>query len=106
MTQTQTTPVEGSKDKVGKAELDLIPYEGLEGTSRGLAYGRNKYGRGNFKKGLPWTDIIAALLRHGSKWANGEELDKESGLCHLDHIAANAAILLYYKATGKGLDDR
>ena len=46
---------------------------------------------------------LSAMLRHYFKFKNGEDLDNESGLTHLAHMAWNAlAVLeLYYEIRNK-----
>lgn len=96
----------GKKFDDQKAQLDLVPLAAVEGIARALMYGAGKYGKNNYKGGLEWSRIAAALLRHTFAWLSGEELDKESGLNHLDHMGACVAMLAYYKKHSVGSDDR
>lgn len=76
----------GMKNDKDKADWSIFKplFKIAEGVVRILMYGEKKYKRNNWQK----VDIdrnFAALMRHIIKWADGEELDQESGLHHLDH---------------------
>ena len=90
----------------GKPDLSIVPVGLLEGVARTLTFGANKYGRDNYKGGMESHRLIAACLRHIFAWQNGEDIDKESGLGHLEHAAANLAILLETKRLGTLVDAR
>lgn len=75
-----------------------------------LTHGRQKYSRGNWKKGLPVTEIIDSLLRHLTSYLDQDESDFDtgeggSGLPHVDHILVNA-IFLATMARRTECDDR
>lgn len=96
----------GIKFDQGKPPLSWIPRTALEQEAQVFAYGGQKYGRNNFKKGMKWTRLIDASLRHIYAFNDGEDVDNETGLSHLSHARCNLAILLYYIEHGKGEDDR
>lgn len=76
----------------GKPQLSLV-FEfrrALEGSSYGFAEGVAKYGRGNWRKGMPITEILDSLGRHLTAYMGGEEIDPDSGLPHLDKLLCNA----------------
>lgn len=67
------------------------------------------YPRGNWKKGLPYTEVIDSLMRHLKDFHNGKELDdgpEGTGLPHVELILWNAAVLVEMVATHPELDDR
>lgn len=65
-----------------------------------------KYPQNNFRGGMPWSKVLNPLKRHVSRFSSGEDIDSESGLPHIWHILANAAILCEYEFTYKEGDDR
>ena len=92
----------------GKPKLSRIfdaPHA-LEGVSKVLEYGDKKYSRGNWRKGLSWSDTMDSMLRHVAAFSSGEDIDEESGLPNTDHILCNALFLAQYFREGKGIDDR
>lgn len=89
-----------------KEPMDLLPYSALKGTSRVLAYGANKYARHNWRKGFDWSRLIAAAMRHLHAFNDGENVDPESELPHLDHAACMLMFLQAHYTEGLGNDDR
>jgi hypothetical protein len=81
----------------GKVDLTLIDPTASEGLARVLEFGANKYSRDNWRKGLPELNILASIARHYSELLKGNQTDTDSGLPHIDHIAANAMFLSYYQ---------
>lgn len=93
--------------KAKKAPLDLLPPSVFFGISRALAYGADKYGKQNWAdERAPFSVYYAALLRHLLKWFDGEDIDPESGVSHLDHVGANYAILSHMIEKNNYIDDR
>jgi hypothetical protein len=97
---------EGKKFDENKTRLDLIPPEAIWALGSALSYGANKYGEYNWAKGMQWSRIFAATLRHLYKWWAGEECDAESGIPHLHHALTNIAFACAYSQRGIGKDDR
>lgn len=99
-------PVEGTKNDTGKPQLSLLTRESLEAEARAFAYGAKKYDKNNYKRGMAWSRVLDAALRHLTAFNAGENIDPESNLCHLDHAKACVAMLVYYYQNQKGTDDR
>ena len=98
----------GAKDDTSKPRLDLVLGEfalplymvGKVGT-----FGANKYTDSG------WVSVdnarerySSALLRHYFKWKAGEDLDSDSGLPHVAHLAWNALAVLYFYIIDKKID--
>lgn len=68
----------------------------IELTAIAMEYGANKpeYGRNNWKKGMEWSRLADAALRHGLDIVEGEEVDKDSGNPHIAHMLASIHMLL------------
>lgn len=97
---------EGVKFDMGKPPLSLLPRAALEAEAMVLAYGANKYGRDNWRLGMDHSRLLDACLRHIVAYAEGEDIDPESGLPHLAHARCSLGFLLHYRAAGVGADDR
>lgn len=96
----------GLRYNKGKSRVDLLSPLAMMGTAAVLEFGSKKYAEGNWQKGISWRATIGCLLRHTFKFMMGEDIDPESGLPHVDHIACNAMFLQEYFRTRKSFDDR
>lgn len=105
-TTKETEPSKGVKYDQDKPRLDLIPNEALVELGKVLEYGCKKYSAGNWAKGIHYSRLIAATLRHVSAYNGGEDTDKESGLSHISHALCNLAFLCHHIANKPDLDDR
>jgi hypothetical protein len=105
MSATQET---GLRFNAGKAELSMIleAIYALTGGAKVLSFGKAKYARGNWLKGLSHTQIADSLLRHMAEWLAGNDIDPESGLPHTDHVFVNALFLAEMRVRRPDLDDR
>lgn len=97
---------EGIKHDQGKAPLGLIPGPALIEEAKAFADGRKKYGQWNYKKGMDWTRLLDAALRHIVAFKEGEQCAEDSGVHHLGHARACLGMLMDYEANGLGNDDR
>ena len=103
---TEVKHVEATKHDSQKPRTDLLPFEALEEVSKVLSHGASKYADHNWRKGMNWSRLLGASLRHLFAWARGEDLDKESRLSHLAHAACCILFLISYTLNGSGTDDR
>ena len=79
-----------------KLRTDLIPVEPLLALSAILTHGAEKYDDNNWKKGIKFSRVYGALLRH--LWAHwlGNYEDSDSNLPHIWHAFCNLLFLVYY----------
>lgn len=80
-----------------KLRMSLVPASLAQSCARALQYGARKYKVGNWRKTPDIESYISAMQRHFDAWREGEENDAESGLSHLDHMAANLCFLIELK---------
>jgi len=100
---------EGLKFDNNKPQLDLVPSSLIDAVGDILTMGAKKYTAQNWRKGLKYTRVIAALMRHLNAWREGDSIDKESGKSHMWHVACNVAFLIEFEANPekyKDFDDR
>lgn len=91
----------------GKPRMELLPSSALLEISKVLTEGAKKYDPWNWAKGLQYSRLIGAVMRHVSAWKDGEDKDPETGLSHLAHAACGLMFLLdYLDRNQTHLDDR
>ena len=90
----------------GKARIDLIAPSLLFEIGQALEFGARKYSDRNWEKGFTYGRPFASAMRHMWAWWRGEDNDPESGLSHLAHAATCIMMLIEYKHSGRGQDDR
>lgn len=95
----------GAKNDEGKLRYDLVPPDALEEVVRVYTHGAHKYGDQNYRAGLNWSRVYAAMLRHLEAWRKGEEVDPE-GFLHLAAVAWGSLTLMEYAKIRQDLDDR
>jgi hypothetical protein len=98
----------GRKDDSDKIRMDLLDPLALEGLSAVLTFGAKKYAAHNWRGGISYSRLLAALLRHTFAIMRCEDIDPESGLPHIDHVGCCWMFLsahMKYKYL-KNLDDR
>ena len=105
-TKNKATVKEAVKFDAGKPPLALISRIALEEEAKVMAYGVGKYGTHNWRSGMDFSRLMDAALRHVYAFADGEDLDKETGLSHLAHARCCLAFLLEYQGVRIGTDDR
>lgn len=101
-----TQAKQGVKYDNGKLRYDLIPIKSLQSLAWVYTNGAIKYGDRNWEKGILYSRIYAAMMRHLTAWFDGEDLDKEDGQHHLASVAWGAFALLFYGCARPEMDDR
>lgn len=96
----------GRKDDLGKLRYDLLPASALEDVVKVLTYGATKYDDRNWEKGISWTRMFGAVMRHLWEWMKGSDIDPESELPHMAHATVDCLFLLQYARTRREFDDR
>lgn len=85
---------QSAKADKGKLELSLVNPELVKAVAEVRMYGTEKYGDSeNWRKVKP-KRYVDALYRHLLAYIEGNEVDEESGLSHLAHMACNLSFLL------------
>lgn len=101
-------PTMGARYNTGKPQLSYVMEfpNAITGVAQVAEFGAIKYARNNYKKGLNHVEIIDSLLRHLRDYMAGEDLDTESKLAHVNHIAWNGLALAEMVALHPELDWR
>jgi hypothetical protein len=86
---------QATRHNEGKLRMSLIDFDALEPLVQALEYGAKKYGKDNWKKGLPEDELMDSLLRHVTALSDGEIFDEGSNVHHIGHIMANAMFISY-----------
>jgi hypothetical protein len=92
---------EGIKYDEGKVPFDLLSPDALWATTEVLGYGAEKYREWNWAKGIKYSRIFSALMRHLWLWWRGEDADPETGYHHLAHASCCLMYLLHYELNHK-----
>lgn len=96
---------EGVKFDGEKARWDLLPPSVLK-LIEVYSIGAQKYEPWNWAKGMAWSRVFAAMMRHSWAWWWGERNDPEDGQHHLASVAWCALALMHYENEVMGKDDR
>jgi len=103
---SKSCPLVANRYNTGKLPFSLLSVQALKDVAVVAQMGMEKYDRDNWRKGLPWTEVLDSALRHQFAWLEGENLDVESGLPHLAHAMWNLMTLLDYAVNHPECDDR
>jgi hypothetical protein len=91
----------------GKPEMSQLDPRFLMDLADLITKSAAKYGKFNYALGQEYHTPYDSLMRHAHKFWQGEDLDDESGLHHVLHMAANCMILYSsIKKEKKELDTR
>jgi hypothetical protein len=84
---------EGIKYDGEKPRTDLLDPDFLLGVSRVLTFGAKKYSAHNWRGGINYSRLIAAILRHTFAILKGEDIDPETGELHTAHLGCEVMFL-------------
>lgn len=96
----------GLRYNEGKPMYDLITPKAMEELAKVLTEGAKKYEPNNWQRGMPWSSVLASLIRHLEAFKRGEDYDQETGLLHMGHVLCNAMFLTEYYSIYPQGDDR
>lgn len=96
----------GVKFDEGKLPWHLVPFDAVEAIGHVIDYGQKKYAPRNWEKGMAWSRVFSALMRHLVAWQNGEAKDPETGYSHLWHAGCCILFLIAFERRKIGVDDR
>jgi hypothetical protein len=97
------------KDALGmkKPDLSVVPPAGVLHLASAMMDGAVKYGPFNWRGNKVLARVyVAAAMRHLMQYLDGEDIDPTSGVHHLGHAMACAAIVLDARETGNLADNR
>ncbi len=97
---------EGVKLDTNKDPWHLAPFDAITAIVKVLAFGAKKYAPRNWEKGMDWSRLYSALMRHLVAWWSGEKADSDTGYSHLWHAGCCILFLIAYEIRGIGKDDR
>ena len=88
----------GMKFDAGKPQYGLLPAFALEEVAKVLTYGAEKYTPNNWRHvEMSAKRYFDAAQRHMWAIAQGEAIDRESGLSHAAHAATGLLFLIEYQ---------
>ena len=99
-------PGQGAKNDKGKLRYDLVPVGPLRKLVEVYTLGASKYEPRNWEKGMAWSRLYAAMMRHAVAFWDGEKYDPVDGQEHLASVAWITFALMEFEETHPELDDR
>lgn len=85
----------------------VLPWRVIAGLSNAMLEGALKYGRHNYRvAGVKGSVYFDAAIGHLLSWWEGEDIDQDSGLNHLDKAMASLLVLRDGIYEGNWMDDR
>ena len=96
----------GTKFDNEKNLVQLLPVISMERIAQIFTFGAKKYSQWNWSKGIEYSRIYGALLRHLFAWYRGEKIDSESGQSHLYHAGCCIMMLIEMEELRPDMDDR
>lgn len=96
---------QGNKLDQDKVRMDLLSPIALEKIARVMTFGADKYAAHNWRKGIIWSRVIAAMLRHIFAYMRGERKDPETGISHMAHVGCCVMFILEFEETHPQFDD-
>lgn len=96
----------GMKFDGDKPRMDLIDRAAMEELGYVLGFGAKKYAAHNWRKGINYSRLVGAALRHIHAFNDGEDKDPESGYSHIGHAMCCLMFLMGTIKHNPDMDDR
>lgn len=96
----------GIKYDSEKPRMDLLDPTLTEGIAKVLTFGAHKYDADNWRGGISFTRLIAAMHRHLAAIQKGEDIDPESGEPHVYHLGCCVQFYGWMMQYRPDMDDR
>jgi hypothetical protein len=96
----------GMKFDGDKPRMDLIDRAAMEELAHVLGFGAKKYAAHNWRKGINYSRLVGAALRHIHAFNDGEDKDPESGYSHIGHAMCCLMFLMGTIKHNPDMDDR
>ncbi len=97
---TFSTGAQRSADPI-PSRLALIPLEAIDAYGRAFAVGEAKYGRDNWLKGIPQTNLMEHAVRHCYRYLRGNKSEDDLG-----HAFWNLGTAIFQDINRPDMDDR
>lgn len=99
-------PGGGKKEMGNKPETCQVPEEFVHALNEQMKRGMEKYGFGNWARGMKASQLMEAARRHLYAMRVGEDIDPGTGQHHILAVAANAMMYFCCMDNGNLIDDR
>jgi len=96
----------GTKADQDKPRTDLVPIKAILRIAEVMGFGAKKYDAYNWRRGIKFSRLMGATMRHLLAYWDGEDIDPESGLHHMAHAGCCVTMLLTLIEERPDLDDR
>ncbi len=98
--------MEGKKFDQDKPHMAHLSPIAMKKIAQVMTFGAKKYDANNWRKGIVYTRLISASLRHIFAYLGRESLDPETGISHLAHASCCLMMVLEFEETMPEMDDR
>lgn len=104
--ETEKEENTATKFDTGKPKLSYVPQLALWEVGKSFSYGAAKYAEFNYSKGMEYTRLTDAALRHINQALRGEDIDEESQCYHISNAIASLMMLLDNQVNNTIIDNR
>ena len=104
--EVRITSATGGQKGQKPAQLGTVDPIALYELAKVAGMGAEKYEAFNYLKGYDWRLSYDAMQRHSMEFWMGNDMDDESGLCHMAHAAWHALAMVSFLYRNVGDDTR